>query len=159
VPDSDGDSIPNSRDVCPFQPGYTSSGCPAAPGSGLCAPGFAFYIQWCPGQPAPVQHCGMIPLPEIYPPPPAACVWVHKGENSVYFQNETVYICYWVNQAMTISIYTQLPNGQYVTILEPSADDGRGDCRIGTASTPGTRATRIYTAQGHVLDTTIWNVQ
>ncbi|HLF77104.1 MAG TPA: thrombospondin type 3 repeat-containing protein [Dehalococcoidia bacterium] len=164
VQDSDGDGVPNNVDYCPNQFGSPAyGGCPIPtpppPTTARCEQPNG--TGWCPGQPAPQQHCPAQAQILIFPPPPAGCVWVTKGENSNYVVGEQITICYWVNQPnVYVQVTTQRPDGTFVNAFEPGYDDGRGNCVLGTAGTPaGQRTTRLYTLNSQVLDTTVWNVQ
>jgi hypothetical protein len=167
--DSDGDGIANPFDACPFQYGFPQyQGCPSpVPGPG--GPQATMCEQpngtgWCPGQPAPAQHCGVAFSTQVINPQ-TGCVWHLKGDGGAYFRGEQLTICYWVSRPMDVRIRTMTPVGWTNWVVE-GFDDGRGGCtRVDSSgqaliigANPGLRTVYMYTG-GSLLDTITYNVQ
>lgn len=155
--DSDGDGVPNSQDNCPFMPGPAlNNGCPVGGGAILCDP----VTGWCPGQLPPASRCPAQLQIQVFPQPPAGCVWPTKGEGAAYVNGEAIRVCYWVNQAMNVFIQTLRPDGSLATNAGPGFDDGRGNCVDGVVGVPpaGQRTIRLFTGAqfNQLLDTAVW---
>jgi hypothetical protein len=165
--DGDGDGVANQFDSCPTQFGLPQfSGCPApyVPLAHMCENPNG--TGWCPGQPAPAQHCGFsaqavstfgIVSPQVITT--EACVWQPRGEGAFYYPSEVVTICYLPSHPMQLHVMTHMALGD-TNLIASVFDDGHGNCTrtdilgrpLQVGQTRGLRTIYLY-SNNQLLDT------